>query len=69
MLLRGRLWVEAQIQYPLCFGRVTRSQVVEYISIGTSRNLNSYNCRSPIYEGLDGGGGGGGSGIQYSLKI
>ena len=69
MLLRGLLWVEAQIQYPLCFGRVTRSQVVEYIFIGTSRNLNSYNCRSLIYQYMRVWMEGGGSGIQYSLKI
>ena len=43
MLLRRRLQVEAQIHYPLCFGRY---QVVVYISLGTSRSLNSFNCRS-----------------------
>ena len=37
MLLRISLRVEAQIHYPLS------SLVVVYISLGTSRNLNSFN--------------------------
>ena len=44
MLLRRLLWVEAQIHYPLGFGRVRW-----YIfSLGTPRSLTSFNCRSPI---------------------